>query len=98
MKVKPYFILDSDDGLYYSPTIDASGFIVMNGVFVPQEDNVTLSIEVSDDGLAWTNHDTIVLHKKYYSVHYTINLPKSHIRFKATSNVGTTMILQGGSK
>ena len=97
MTVKPYFILDSDDGLYYSPTIDASGFTLMRGVFVPQADNVTLSIEVSDDGLAWTNHDTIVLRKKYFSVHYPINLKKSHIRFKATSNVGTMMILTGGT-
>jgi hypothetical protein len=97
VKVKPYLIQDIEDGLFYSPTIDVSGYETMKGVFVPQADNVTLTIEVSDDGLSWTTFDTIVLPKKYYSVHYAIDLPKSHIRFKATSNVGTMLILKGAT-
>ncbi|MCY9324076.1 hypothetical protein [Bacillus haynesii] len=95
MNVKPIFILNSADGLFYSPTIDVSGYETLKGVFVPQGDDVTLTIEVSDDGLEWTMFKTLELPRKYFSASHTISLAKSHIRFKASSNVATTLKLWG---
>ncbi|OMI07713.1 hypothetical protein BVL54_20025 [Bacillus paralicheniformis] len=95
VNVKPIFILNSEDGVFYSPTIDVSGYEKLKGVFVPQGDNAMLTIEVSDDGLEWTTSKTLELPRKYFSASHTISLAQSHIRFKANSNVATTLKLWG---
>lgn len=54
----------------------------MDASFVSHEDS-NLIIEVSDDGLTWTQFTTIPLMKDF-QYHYSTKLTKEHIRFKNT--------------
>lgn len=90
----PIFTLNSTDGKYYSPTTDVTGFDIMTAVFVPQTDNITVTIQVSDDGLVWTDADSIVLPTKSVPNEYTMNLEHSHVRFIATGDIETTIKLK----
>lgn len=54
----------------------------MDASFVSHEDS-SLIIEVSDDGLTWTQFTTIPLLKDF-QYHYSTKLTKEHIRFKNT--------------
>lgn len=74
--------------------MDVKNFNTLDGGFVPQADSVTLTVEVSDDGLNWSSVDTLLLPARYLQVEYKTKLSKDFIRFKADKRVSALLYLK----
>ncbi|MDT0149980.1 hypothetical protein Q9R38_25915 [Priestia aryabhattai] len=55
---------------------------------------MTVTVEVSDDGLTWSTYDTVSLPARYFQVEYDIKLPKDFIRFKADKRTAAYLYLK----
>ena len=74
--------------------MDVKNFNLLDGGFVPQENGVTMKVEISDDGLTWSEVETLILPAKHFQVEYETKLTKDFIRFKADKRTSALLYLK----